>query len=59
MAESHFVQFQLQVSMPTANARYDRLVDMGLVDSLKPEIDSSRIYFHKRKQFLARKTLSK
>jgi hypothetical protein len=45
--------------MPTVKAHYDHLVDMGPVNSVKPEIDSSRIDFHKRKQFLGRKTLSK
>lgn len=59
MAETHFVQSQIKVSTPTVKARYDRLVDMGLVNSVKPEIDSSKIDFHKRKQFLARKILSK
>jgi hypothetical protein len=59
MAESHVVQFQIKAGMPTVKAHYDHLVDMGPVNSVKPEIDSSRIDFHKRKQFFARKTLSK
>jgi hypothetical protein len=50
---------QIKASTPTVKAHYDRLVDMGLVNSVTPEIDSSRIDFHKRKQVLARKTLSK
>ena len=59
MTESYLVQFQIKASTPTVKVHYDRLVDMGLVNSVKPEIDSSRIDFHKRKQVLARKTLSK
>jgi DNA-binding Lrp family transcriptional regulator len=52
------VSREIKVSTPTVKARYDRLVNMGLVKSVKPEIDLSKIDIHKQKLFLARKILS-
>ena len=44
-------------STPTVNVRCDRLVDMGLVKSVKPEIDSSKINLHKRNQFFSEENI--
>jgi hypothetical protein len=57
MTESHLVQYQIKASTPTVKAHNDRLVDTGLVNSVKPEIDSSRIDFHKRKQVLSEENI--
>jgi DNA-binding Lrp family transcriptional regulator len=42
---------QIKVSTPTVKARYDRLINMGLIKSVKPEIDLSKIDIHKQRQF--------
>jgi Lrp/AsnC family leucine-responsive transcriptional regulator len=34
---------EIKVSTPTVKARYDRLVNMGLIKSIKPEIDMSKV----------------
>src|ERR687883_1884861 len=34
---------QIKVSTPTVKARYERLVNIGLIKSVKPEIDLSKI----------------
>jgi Lrp/AsnC family leucine-responsive transcriptional regulator len=34
---------EVRVSTPTAKARYERLVNIGLIKSIKPEIDMSRL----------------
>jgi DNA-binding Lrp family transcriptional regulator len=34
---------EIKVSTPTVKARYDRLVNIGLIKSVKPEIDLSKI----------------
>ncbi len=34
---------EVKVSTPTVKARYERLVNMGLIKSVKPEIDVSKI----------------
>jgi len=34
---------EIKVSTPTVKARYDRLVNMGLIKSVKPEIDLSKV----------------
>ncbi len=39
---------EIKVSTPTVKARYDRLVKMWLVKSVKPKID-----FHKQDQFFS------
>jgi Lrp/AsnC family leucine-responsive transcriptional regulator len=34
---------EIKVSTPTVKARYERLVNMGLIKSIKPEIDMSKV----------------
>lgn len=34
---------EIKVSTPTVKARYERLVNMGLIKSIKPEIDLSKV----------------
>jgi Lrp/AsnC family leucine-responsive transcriptional regulator len=34
---------EINVSTPTVKARYERLVNMGLIKSIKPEIDMSKV----------------
>lgn len=34
---------ELKISTPTVKARYERLVNLGLIKSVKPEIDVSRL----------------
>jgi Lrp/AsnC family leucine-responsive transcriptional regulator len=34
---------EIKVSTPTVKARYDRLVNLGLIKAIKPEIDISKI----------------
>jgi DNA-binding Lrp family transcriptional regulator len=34
---------EIRVSTPTVRARYERLVNIGLIKSIKPEIDVSKI----------------
>lgn len=34
---------EIKISTPTVKARYERLVNMGLIKSVKPEIDLSRV----------------
>ena len=37
------VSREIKVSTPTVKARYERLVNIGLIKSVRPEIDLSRI----------------
>jgi DNA-binding Lrp family transcriptional regulator len=58
MAENHFaVSQEIKVSTPTVKARYDRLVNMGLVKSVKPKIDLSKIDIHKQKYFFSKEKI--
>src|SRR5207244_12493564 len=34
---------EINISTPTVKARYERLVNMGLIKSVKPEIDMSKV----------------
>ena len=34
---------EIKVPTPTVKARYERLVNMGLIKSIKPEIDLSKV----------------
>ena len=43
---------EIGVSTPTVKARYERLINMGLIKSIKPEIDLTRID-KKRKEELS------
>jgi Lrp/AsnC family leucine-responsive transcriptional regulator len=47
---------EIKVSTPTVKARFERLANIGLIKSVKPEIDLSKIDNNKKRQFLARKT---
>jgi DNA-binding Lrp family transcriptional regulator len=44
---------EIGVSTPTVKARYKRLVNMGLIKSVKPEIDLSKIDRHRKSQFFS------
>ena len=46
---------EIKVSTPTVTARYDRLVKIGLVKSVKPEIDLSKVDRNKKAQFFGKK----
>lgn len=37
------VSREIKISAPTVKARYERLVNMGLITSVKPEIDMSKV----------------
>ncbi|AJW70258.1 putative bacterial regulatory protein, arsR family protein [Nitrosopumilus adriaticus] len=41
---------ELKISTPTIKARYDRLVNMGLIKSVRPEIDISKISVSAKKK---------
>jgi predicted transcriptional regulator len=42
---------EIRVSTPTVKSRYERLVNMGLIKSVKPEIDLSKVDSRKKSQF--------
>jgi Lrp/AsnC family leucine-responsive transcriptional regulator len=42
---------QINVSTPTVKSRYERLVHIGLIKSVKPEIDLSKVTRGKKNQF--------
>ena len=42
---------EIKVSTPTVKSRYERLVNIGLVKSVKPEIDLSKVNRDKKNQF--------
>jgi Lrp/AsnC family leucine-responsive transcriptional regulator len=42
---------EIKVTAPTVKSRYDRLVNMGLIKSVKPEIDLSRIDKKSKNEF--------
>lgn len=42
---------EIKVSTPTVKARYERLVNIGLIKSVKPEIDVSKIDASRRNDF--------
>ena len=42
---------QIKVSTPTVKRRYERLVNIGLIKSVKPEIDLSKVDSRKKNQF--------
>ena len=41
---------EVKVSTPTVKARYERLVNIGLIKSIKPEIDTSKISTDNRQE---------
>ena len=43
---------EIKVSTPPVKSRYERLVNIGLIKSVKPEIDLSKVTRGKKSQFL-------
>src|SRR5688572_30062660 len=50
---------EIKVSTPTVKSRYERLVNMGLIKSVKPEIDLSKVNRRgkKKSQFFGEETI--
>jgi DNA-binding Lrp family transcriptional regulator len=48
---------EIRVSTPTVKSRYERLVNMGLIKSVKPEIDLSKVDSRKKNQFFGEETI--
>jgi DNA-binding Lrp family transcriptional regulator len=50
---------KIKVSTPTVKSRYERLVNMGLIKSVKPEIDLSKVNRRgkKKSQFFGEETI--
>jgi DNA-binding Lrp family transcriptional regulator len=48
---------EIKVSTPTVKSRYERLVNIGLIRSVKPEIDLSKINKEKKSQFFGEETV--
>ena len=48
---------EIKVSTPTVKARYERLVNIGLVKSVKPEIDLSKVDKQKKASFFGDQTI--
>ena len=42
---------EIKVSTPTVKSRYERLVNIGLIKSVKPEIDLSKVDREKKSKF--------
>lgn len=45
------VSREIKVSAPTVKARYERLVNIGLIRSVKPEIDMSKVSRRSKKEY--------
>jgi Lrp/AsnC family leucine-responsive transcriptional regulator len=48
---------EIKVSTPTVKKRYERLVNIGLIKSVKPEIDLSKVNRKKKNQFFGEETI--
>jgi Lrp/AsnC family leucine-responsive transcriptional regulator len=48
---------EIKVSSPTVKARYERLVNIGLIKSVKPEIDVSKIHRLDKNNLLSKDTM--
>ena len=48
---------EIKVSMPTVKSRYEGLVNIGLIKSVKPEIDLSKVDSPKKNQFFGEETM--
>jgi DNA-binding Lrp family transcriptional regulator len=48
---------EIRVSTPTVKSRYERLVNIGLIKSVKPEIDLSKVGSPKKNQFFGEETI--
>ena len=51
------VSREIAVSTPTVKSRYERLVNIGLIKSVKPEIDLSKVDIRKKSQFFGKETI--
>ena len=51
------VSREIKVSTPTVKSRHERLVSIGLVKSVKPEIDLSKVDRDKKNQFFGEETI--
>jgi DNA-binding Lrp family transcriptional regulator len=50
---------EIKVSTPTVKSRYERLVNIGLIKSVKPEIDLSKVNREKKTQFFGEETVKR
>jgi Lrp/AsnC family leucine-responsive transcriptional regulator len=48
---------EIKVSTPTVKSRYERLVNMGLIKAVKPEIDLSKVDYAKKTRFFGSETV--
>jgi Lrp/AsnC family leucine-responsive transcriptional regulator len=48
---------EIKVSTHTVKARFERLVNIGLIKSVKPEIDLSKIDSNKKKKFFSEENI--
>jgi Lrp/AsnC family leucine-responsive transcriptional regulator len=48
---------EIKVSTPTVKSRYERLVNKGLIKSVKPEIDLSKVDSSRKSQFFSDDTI--
>ena len=48
---------EIKVSTPTVKSRYERLVNIGLIKSVKPEIDLSKVDRAKKSQYFGEETI--
>jgi DNA-binding Lrp family transcriptional regulator len=51
------VSREIKVSTPTVKSRYERLVNIGLIKSVKPEIDLSKVNRRKKNQLFGEETI--
>jgi DNA-binding Lrp family transcriptional regulator len=49
---------KIRVSTPTVKSRYERLVNIGLIKSVNPDIDLSKVYSRKKTSPLEKKPSS-
>ena len=48
---------EIKISTPTVKSRYERLVNIGLIKSVKPEIDLSKVDSRKINQYFGEETI--
>ena len=48
---------EIKISTPTVKSRYQRLVNIGLIKSIKPEIDLSKVDTHKKNQYFGEEAI--
>ena len=48
---------EIKVSTPTVKSRYERLVNIGLIKAVKPEIDLSKVNRSKKSHFFGEETI--